>query len=121
MARGDINSSNTGQQRGSGLTDGSLDVAVLRILEYKVGLTKTTVQRIQELAGERFTAGDKQRPLAAVTRGDLSPVSSMKAMKSQKLTAAPTATDYNNLRDDVMQIFQALAAIATALDGTFRP
>lgn len=114
MARGDLNASVRDQgQRGSALNDTSLDTAVMRVIKNKLGLDDSDMQTLQRMVGKRFSPGEQvARPGAAVRRGDFSILANVKAMKSQPLTAAPTATDYNNLRADLLQIFQALQAIA---------
>lgn len=121
MARGDINSSNAGrQQRGGVLGGGDAETLIVQVLKSRLNLTPENVQRIQSLLGDRFQPGDgATRPAAAVTRDNLSAIGRMKPMKSVKLTAAPTMTDYNNLRDDVRAIYDALAAVVNALDGSF--
>jgi hypothetical protein len=122
MARGDINSSNLGQnERGGALSDRAVEVSVLRVLQNRLGLTLTIIQKMQELTGDRFATDTKTtRPRAAVRRGDFDTVGRIKELKSVKLSAAPTAADYNALRDDVKQIFEALEGVVTALNDAFR-
>jgi hypothetical protein len=114
MARGDLNASvNGNNQRGSALSDSPIDVAVMRVLQSKLGLDPSDMQALQRLVGKRSTALEKNtRPGAAAKRGDFSALGNMNPMRSQPVTAAPTATDYNNLRADVLQVFSALQAIA---------
>ena len=114
MARGDLNASVRDQgSRGSALNDSNIETAVLRVLKNKLGLDDSDMQTLQRMVGKRFAPGEqKGRPGAAVRRGDFAVLANVAAMKSQPLSAAPTATDYNNLRADLLQIFQALSAIA---------
>jgi hypothetical protein len=121
MGRGDLNSSVSGRgTRDQAVSGGDLETAIVKVLANKLGLTVTQVQRLQELIGDRFAPEDKDaRPRAAVRREEMAVIGRMKKMKSQKLTAAPTMADYNLLRDDVLQIFQALQSVATGQNDTF--
>ncbi|CAB3972356.1 MULTISPECIES: hypothetical protein [Burkholderia] len=115
MARGDLNASQAGpNSRGDALVDKKVETAIVRVLTTKFGLSERVVQQMQELAGDR---GDKAagRPRAAVRRQDLGAVSRMADMKSKTVTAAPTAADYNALRDDVSMVYEALRVIARAM------
>lgn len=116
MARGDLNASQSGSnQRGDAVSDRAIETAIVRVLTTKMGLSERVVQQIQELAGER---GETGRPKAAVVRRDLEAIGRMPTLKSKPVTAAPTAADFNALRDDVRLIYEALAAIAASLKTT---
>ncbi|AOJ09663.1 hypothetical protein [Burkholderia mayonis] len=115
MARGDLNASQAGpQSRGDALADRKVEAAIVRVLTNKFSLSERVVQQLQELAGDR---GDTAagRPRAAVRRQDLRAIARMSEMKSKQVSAAPTAADFNALRDDVRMVFEALRAIAQAL------
>lgn len=116
MARGDLNSSQaSGAQRGDAITDRQVEATILRVLVAKFGLSERLVQQIQELAGER---GDAAKTRAAVRRADLADaLGRVPVLSSKPATAAPTAAEYNALRDDVRRMYEALSLIAQALRG----
>jgi hypothetical protein len=116
MARGDLNASQSGpNSRGDALTDRPLETAIVRVLVNKFGLSERTVQSIQELAGLRGQLTDGTRPREAVRHEDLGAIARMSEMKSKQVSAAPTAADYNALRDDVRMLFEAMRTIAQRL------
>jgi hypothetical protein len=118
MARGDLNSSQTGTgTRGSAASDKSVESSVLRVLNTKFGLSERKVQQLEELAALRGRASDGSYPSAAVRRKDLATIGQMSAMTSQQVTAAPTQADFNALQADVAEIYQALVAITQAFSS----
>jgi hypothetical protein len=104
-------------QRGSALADKQVEAAIVRVLNSKFGLSERVVQKIQELSGLRGQAQDGTHPLAAVRRQDLLAFNRMSQLSSQPLTAAPTAADYNALREDVRALYEALAIVIQALSA----
>jgi hypothetical protein len=120
MARGDLNAANQGRnERGNAISDRDIETAVLRVLTTKLGLSERGVQAIQTLAGLRNAAGVPDKPGAAVRRGDLDALARVASMKTQPLTGAPSAADYNALRKEVAMLYEALGLIAQAVNGDF--
>ncbi|MGX0136356.1 hypothetical protein [Cupriavidus metallidurans] len=117
MARGDINSGRTGAStRGDAISDREIEAIITRVLGSKFGLSERILQRLGELIGEN-PAPNGERPLSAVRRQDLSVLESMAPIKGQPLGAAPTAADFNALRDEVRKVYDVLAEIAKAIRG----
>lgn len=113
MARGDFNTSQFGQNtRGNAVSDRELETAIVRVLATKLGLSERTVQQLQELAGQR---GEASLPKAAVRRSDIASIARIQQIKSQDVSATPTADEFNALRADVRRLFEALEIIAKAL------
>jgi hypothetical protein len=118
MARGDLNASQSGtNERGDALTDRRIETSIVRVLNAKFGLSERVVQQIQELSGARGQQQDGSRPRAAVRRQDLSAFNRMDQLSSKAVTAAPTAADFNALRDDVRAIYEALSIIVQAVNS----
>lgn len=113
MARGDLKLG--GLQRGNAISDRDIEQAILRVLGVRLGVSERLVQQLQELAGER---GDADKTRAAVRRADLADaLGRVPALSSKPAAAAPTAAEYNALRDDVRRLYEALSLIAQALRG----
>lgn len=120
MARGDINAANQGRnERGSAISDRDIETAVLRVLTTKLGLSERAVQAIQALAGLRNVSGQPGNPAAAVTRGDLAGLARVQAMKSAPIGGAPSAADFNQLRKEVIALYEVLGLIAQAVNDDF--
>lgn len=116
MARGDLNLFQGGlHERGAGVSDREIEAAVLRVLVNRIGLSERTVLLLQELAGER---GEGGRAHAAVRRSDLEAIGRIPELASKHAGAAPTAAQFNALRDDVRKLYEALEAIARATRGS---
>lgn len=113
MARGDLNASQFGQNsRGNTVSDRELETAIVRVLTSKMGLSERIVQKLQELAGER---GEQAMPRSAVRRSDLSAIGKAQPLGSQEATAAPTAAEFNALREDVRRLYEVLERVAKSL------
>lgn len=116
MARGDLNASRVQESsRGNAVSDRDIEMSVMRVLTSKVGLTERTVMALQELAGQR---GEQGFPRAAVRRADLSVLARVPQLQSQPVSAAPTAAEFNALRDDMRRLYEALENIARALKSS---
>lgn len=116
MARGDLNASQKGSsQRGAAVSDKDVELVVMRVLTHKLGLDERMVQALQALAGLRGEPGSTARPKAAVRRSDLGAIGQIQPMGAKEVSAAPTAADFNALRQDVRRILEALSIIAQAI------
>lgn len=116
MARGDLNASQAGPNtRGNSVSDRELETAIVRVLTTKVGLTERTVMALQELTGQR---GENGHPRAAVRRSELAALARVPDFGSQRVTAAPTAAEFNALREDVRRMYEAIELIAKALKSS---
>lgn len=119
MTRGAINASQTGRnERGNAISDRDIEVAVMRVLQNKLGLSERGVQALQTLIGQR-SVGEPNKPGAAVRRADLAPLARVQAMKSVPVGGAPSAADYNALRKEVAALYEALALVLDALNADF--
>jgi len=115
--RGALNASQAGPNaRGDALTDRMVEAGIVRVLKSKYKLDERAIQAIQLLIGLRGQADGGTLPFAALRRQDLAPLDRVKSMSSKPLTAAPTLDDYNRLRNDVRQLFEALGLIAQVID-----
>lgn len=74
-------------------------------------------ETIEKLSGER---GDSLKSNSAIRRMELRALASMK-MRSNPVTAAPTAADYNALQADVAAIYNALSRISNRLGNADVP
>lgn len=64
-------------------------------------------EKLEKMTGER---GDATKSLSSVRRGELVKVAEYNVV-SKKLTSAPTADDFNNLRQDLMSVIQMLGTL----------
>ncbi|KQV27845.1 hypothetical protein ASC97_05620 [Rhizobium sp. Root1203] len=74
-------------------------------------MTKFDTEKLEVLDGSR--AGPKSR--AAVRLEDLADLLQLGKVKTAKVTAAPTATDFNSLLDDIREISDRLNAVALSI------
>lgn len=74
---------------------------------------ETLKEKIETLDGSR--RGEKSR--AAVRIEDLADLMNLPIMKSADVTSAPTASDFNALRQDVRAMNQRIRALAEVLRG----
>lgn len=74
-------------------------------------------EKVEKLTGER---GDTAKTLSAVRRGELRALASL-SLKSNQVTASPTAADFNALQADVANLFDALSRISNLLGNASIP
>lgn len=72
-------------------------------------------EKVEILTAERGNVKD-----FAVRRRDLGRLSQISKMKSKKVSAAPTAQEFNALVEDIQDLHRQLAAIAEALNKKAR-
>lgn len=108
-------------QRGSVAagSDAQLQRVVGGFIERNLGRTLRDLAIIKEKV-EILTAERGKPADAAVRRGHLARLKQIPPLSSAKVTAAPTADEFNALVDDVHGIHQQLAAIAELLSGLSR-
>ncbi|PTW53567.1 hypothetical protein C8N35_11622 [Breoghania corrubedonensis] len=69
-------------------------------------------ERLDTLAGSRNA---RVRDQSAVRLQELEALRTIPKMRSATATAAPTAEEFNRLRDDVAQLYALLSTVARAL------
>lgn len=74
-------------------------------------------EKVERLCADR---GADKKPLSAVQRGELLALASI-GMKSTTVSSTPTADEYNALRTDVKNIFDALKKISNLLGNADIP
>lgn len=113
MARGGseaarASATNTRQTSGTGglsqASEADVTAVVERVLKKRLGDVGTSLEKLQVLLGERGT----DRAGQALTRGDMA----LNLAQFRRVSAAPTAADYNALVDALNDLLGALTGLA---------
>lgn len=74
-------------------------------------------EKVEKMTGER---GDAKKSLSTIRRSELNALASL-SLQSMTVSTTPTAAQYNALRTDVANIYEALQRISNLLGNATIP